>query len=260
MSKKQNGGIQTKISESVQGIEFFMNTKSQLCVYCQKRVATSRDHIPPKNLFPKPRPSNLITVPACDECNLETSMDDEYFRMVTVMRDDAHNHPDAKKGWKKAYRSLQRSIKRGHASKILETFKQVEMYTQGGIYLGNRIAFTIDYPRVEIILKKILKGLIYWSKKVSLPLNYRTNVFVLEGFQEDFWNKPELTRYIEIALTQHPTVLGEDIFSYRYKYSDDDKFASVWLFEFYKHYPVIGFASPDITHNNTLHTASHAGG
>src|SRR5689334_8854010 len=54
------------------------------CAYCGE-PATTRDHIPPKKLFPQPWTDDLITVPACSACNNCSSSDDEYFIwMVTV--------------------------------------------------------------------------------------------------------------------------------------------------------------------------------
>jgi hypothetical protein len=41
----------------------------------------TRDHVPPANLFPEPRPSNLITVPCCRNCNQSYSLDDEAMRV-----------------------------------------------------------------------------------------------------------------------------------------------------------------------------------
>jgi hypothetical protein len=53
-------------------------------------VATSREHVPPKNLFPEARDIgganyrvNLVTVPSCDDHNTEKSHDDE-FLMVSL--------------------------------------------------------------------------------------------------------------------------------------------------------------------------------
>ena len=50
-----------------------------LCIYCQSREADSRDHVPPKGIFPKPRPSDLVSVPACQECNGGFAQLDEEF-------------------------------------------------------------------------------------------------------------------------------------------------------------------------------------
>ena len=52
-----------------------------LCIFCGK-PATTRDHIPPKGIFPDPMPSDLITVPACESCNSNTKLDDEYFQWL----------------------------------------------------------------------------------------------------------------------------------------------------------------------------------
>jgi 5-methylcytosine-specific restriction endonuclease McrA len=40
-----------------------------LCVYCGERPAATRDHVIPKCLFDPPLPANMVTVPACEECN-----------------------------------------------------------------------------------------------------------------------------------------------------------------------------------------------
>jgi hypothetical protein len=55
------------------------------CAICGKPCeTTTRDHIPPKGLFGKPLPDNLLTVPSCQQCNQEASGDDEYFRLLAV--------------------------------------------------------------------------------------------------------------------------------------------------------------------------------
>jgi 5-methylcytosine-specific restriction endonuclease McrA len=61
--------------------------KQKSCAYCHATDDLTDDHIPPQNLFPKPRPSNLnlITVPACRKCNGSASKDDEYFRYCLCM-------------------------------------------------------------------------------------------------------------------------------------------------------------------------------
>ena len=53
------------------------------CVFCGA-LATTRDHVPPQGVFPDPRPTDLITVPACDICNNSTKLDDEYFRWLVA--------------------------------------------------------------------------------------------------------------------------------------------------------------------------------
>ncbi|MCT4599136.1 MAG: hypothetical protein N4A50_14810, partial [Vallitalea sp.] len=58
-----------------------------ICYWCGE-LATSREHVPPKCLFPENKDvkdiysqsfrNNLITVPSCDKHNMKKSHDDEY--------------------------------------------------------------------------------------------------------------------------------------------------------------------------------------
>jgi hypothetical protein len=80
-----------------------------ICVYCgQSDNQITVDHIPPKNLFPDPKPSNLITVPCCLRCNQKAAKDDEYFRTVITMREDIAKHPEAMRVLPAVQRGLRR--------------------------------------------------------------------------------------------------------------------------------------------------------
>ena len=61
---------------------------SNICAYCGKPADTV-DHVIPKGLYPESIRSNspqLLTVPACRECNESFSDDEEHFRnVITVM-------------------------------------------------------------------------------------------------------------------------------------------------------------------------------
>ena len=229
-----------------------MSNDDQLCIFCSARPATTRDHVPPKNLFPTPRPSNLITVPTCDICNLGSSNDDEYFRLMIVMRDDAHQHPGAKQAWQTAYRGLKRETKKGLAARLLGDIQQAEAYTESGTYVGHRSIFKIDYPRVETILIKTVRGLFWFVTGRPLPESHEVRAYVLEAFDDQFWSDEKLTRWVQIGIAQEPHIIGDNIFSYRYKFSVDDEHTSIWVMEFYGYYPVIAFTVPKNTHNKPI--------
>lgn len=61
---------------------------NRICVYCGRPEGGTDDHIPPENLFGKPRPPDLIKVPACLTCNRSCSKDDEYFRLKVGLNQD----------------------------------------------------------------------------------------------------------------------------------------------------------------------------
>ena len=53
------------------------------CYLCSSTENLTKDHIPPKNLFPSPKPANLITIWCCKKCNEKFSLIDESFREFT---------------------------------------------------------------------------------------------------------------------------------------------------------------------------------
>ena len=52
---------------------------SKCCVYCGSTGPLADDHVLARVVFTEPRPSNLITVPACSAYNHRFSRQDEQF-------------------------------------------------------------------------------------------------------------------------------------------------------------------------------------
>jgi hypothetical protein len=85
-----------------------MNNRTfvQQCVYCGAGGTLTRDHVPPKTIFPKLWPLGLITVPAYLKCNQDNSKDDEYFRLPLSVRRGLSDHPAIQQSQSKVIRSL----------------------------------------------------------------------------------------------------------------------------------------------------------
>jgi hypothetical protein len=81
------------------------------CAFCRKPAST-RDHVPPKGLFGQPLPSNLITVPACRDCNAGAGQDDEVMQEMAVMW-GAERSPDGVQAGAKVLRGIERPAARG---------------------------------------------------------------------------------------------------------------------------------------------------
>lgn len=60
------------------------------CVYCGGRADTN-DHAPPRCFLRRPLPSNLITLPACTDCNSGFSFDEGLVKTFITL---ASEHPD----------------------------------------------------------------------------------------------------------------------------------------------------------------------
>lgn len=148
--------------------------KISLCVYCAKEKNTTRDHVPPKNLFPNPKPSNLITVPCCDSCNKEKQKDEDYFRSW-ILFGKAGITNQGKIIWdQKLNRTYEKDI--GLKKAIARSFKEVEIKTPSGIYLGKRLAIQAEWNRIERVISKIVKGLYYFEYNEIMSNNVQIKV------------------------------------------------------------------------------------
>ena len=194
------------------------------CVYCIDREATERDHVPPKSLFPKPAPANLITVPACSKCNRGLSKDEEYFRTIVSQLAQTDKHPASKRLLKeKILKGLERRPKL--ASKIQSTVVPVDL-----TYQGNRVttvaAFNIDNPSFDAVMTKILKGLVYHETARALPAGF--------PIKRDVMHKPlELPPGLYRQMVNAPVhVFGDRIFEYQV-YFQPGSFMSFWVMRFF---------------------------
>jgi len=102
------------------------------CVYCG-RPATTRDHVPPKAIFVELHLSDLVTVPACEDCNNRASQSDEGFRNIMGMR-ASEKSPNSLALWQKTFRSLRR--RRHELQALWESLQEVPIFTESGLYLG----------------------------------------------------------------------------------------------------------------------------
>lgn len=106
------------------------------CIYCVNGTAEDRDHVPPQCFFSTPRPSNLITVPACAKCNWSFGKVDERARNLLTSLESTEGH-QAITSQLAAKRD--RSYKRGKGTNLqymLQSMKLIDYHSPGGIYLG----------------------------------------------------------------------------------------------------------------------------
>ena len=131
----------------------------RLCAYCSE-VATTRDHVPTRKLFPEPRPSNLITVPSCARCNNTLSADEEYFLQVILSLREADS-PEAREARRQLFARERTARRRRMSQYMLSTTRPAAIYSAGGIYLGGGHTFELDMPRFARVIDKIMRGLWY---------------------------------------------------------------------------------------------------
>jgi hypothetical protein len=209
------------------------------CIYCGRILPITEDHVPPRNLFAKPRPNNLIKVPSCYKChgeNKQVSQDDEYFRLMLTLREDVSTHPDVKKILPTVMRSLRKPKKLGFTKSLLNSMKSINLRTEGGLHLGVKGAYDVKLSRLDNVAIRITKGLFYHEKKYRLPDEYGVAAYSESGLTNI---TAEFKQEIRINILQPlmanaPKIIGDQVFSYRVSYSDTDTNVSAWLFIFYE--------------------------
>ena len=204
------------------------------CAFCGKPSPTTRDHIPPKNLFPIPRAADLITVPCCEECRLGWSADDEYFRLVVISACEGLRDERVERVNETVIRSLQRPKAEGFAQYVRQTLSDLEIVSKGGIYLGNVGGMAVDHKRVCRVAGRITRGLFWHEKRYPLPDGYEVKSCVGPA---DFGKI--LDELGSIPYADHRTV-ADNAFSYTFCHTDQDPNSMVWLYLLYDLFPFGG--------------------
>lgn len=144
------------------------------CYMCEKQT-TSKEHIPPRCIFPEGKDAggkdyrkNLISVLSCDEHNSEKSENDEYLMQIIVWHFE-NNEAARRQADSKVMRSIIKHRKKSDFVKTLQ-YRNIN-----GILLPT---FIFDAERVQTELDHIARGLYFWEfrKKNTDPLVVLTPV------------------------------------------------------------------------------------
>jgi len=191
--------------------------KTGECIYCGAISKITDDHIPPRNLFPTPRPNNLIAVPSCLSCDHGASLDDEYFRLMVRLRADVLDHPAAKQLLPTVFRSLTKPKKHRFAQSLYRSMKELEITTPAGIYLGKQPSYDVDFTRLDRVAKRIAKGLFFYEWKTRLPDSHDMIAYSESGLANiGAETKRKLQKILQPIFSTKKKTFGADIFSCRH--------------------------------------------
>ena len=189
------------------------------CCFCGAQ-ATSREHVPPKYLFPEAKytpgldyRNKLITVPSCKKHNSKKSKDDEYFVFIL-----AANIQSNDEGQQHFIKSVVKGLER--KPYIIKTFlqntKPVLIQSRQGI--EKSVAYTPDHRRVNSIIEHITRALYYYHYDKN-SFNYEFQLIYYSGLME---NESDNTQRIEFEeriklLSRDVPYNGENRKIFRYK-------------------------------------------
>jgi len=214
------------------------------CTYCGNLARLTNDHVPPKALFPSPRPSNLTTVPACNDCNHAASLDDEYFRLVLVLRQDLSSNASAVAGIEAALRGLRRRQGIGLRKSFLSSFQEVELRTPSGIYLGKGGTYEPDLQRLIRVAERTVRGLFYSHKRRRIPDDWTILTYLPEAFDPRHSSGLDLVFRMADTLAGQPESRIGDVFAYRYFFVDGHHTASIWSLSFFRRVHFLAAIAP----------------
>jgi hypothetical protein len=188
------------------------NTQSppppKVCYWCGA-PATSKEHVPPDNLFPANKKINLITVPACKAHNEDFNELDEEFRVYMQARETS---PDALAQFQdKTFRGLSRPEGRNKAARLAKGARQIDLGGQ------KRLVLRVDPVRQYQYFEKIIRGIYFHLYRHPAP----GQVF---SYSRDFivpsLDYAELAKKLGPLLNSPEVQMGKvsnpDIFKYKY--------------------------------------------
>jgi len=204
-----------------------------VCAICGNNEATTRDHVPPKSIFPKPRPDNLITVPACVDCNNGSSELDDLFKVYLSMHAAGESEIARRLFTEKTARTLERN--QALLSQIAEESKGLQIEDEKG-NLVTRTGVLWNSEAHDSIIERTIRGLFFHHAGTIVPEGTVLKVQWLRGVPEDIEQKIGL--FTEVCI-------GEDQVIYKYLIYEEDPRYSLWLFEFYGAHWASGHISPE---------------
>lgn len=203
------------------------NTK-KLCVLCGIREATTSDHVPPKAIFPKPRPSDLVTVPSCFNCNNKGSKYDEEFRVFLSLQLGMETHTTQRLWKNESLRTIYHN--RRLQQRLVEKSWDVNLRTPAGIYLGKRRAVAMPVRPHNFVLDKTVRGLYFHHYREILGSRVSCKVTPLVRLPNEFSSIVDLMTFSSI---------GINALWYRHGRAVESPLDSLWFLIFYQRYLVM---------------------
>lgn len=193
----------------------------EICAICGEQEATTRDHVPPKSIFPAPRPGNLTTVPACAGCNHGASDLDDLFKVYLSMQATSNSDLAARLFREKTVRTLERNQRL--LQKLQQESTEVDVATDEG-RIETRTGYLWDSVAHDSVIDRTIRGLYWHHSGVPLPNDTSLAVQWLRAVPEEVLSNISLFNEV---------VLGDDQVVYKYIIYAEDPRYSLWLFEFY---------------------------
>lgn len=201
--------------------------RTGVCAYCGQIRPLTRDHVVPKCLFIRPLPLDMITVPACEECNGDKSRHDDFLRDMLVIDIASEGNPIARKVFEsKSIRAYQKD-KSLVARIALNNPVEMPYFDDHGS-LDVALVSGFDPERSDEMFGFLARGLYYHALK--RPLERTSTISTRRLFKEDVDKTIDALNEVGAI---GPITIGQNVFSCVFNYSHETPDFSFWFIEFY---------------------------
>jgi len=200
----------------------------KLCFLCGKGGANTKDHIPPRGIFPIKPKGQLITVPAHKECNEIFQKDDELFRNLIIGA--SFRTTEGKSAWDEQV--VKSWGNNPGAKKILQDLLFTTYIFDSETKLSIPVeALKIDAKLVERQIQRWSRGLYYKRFNCSLPQDCK---IVVNKLKPPEYSIIPLMKYCEENNQRpkwHPVELN--VFSYMFVTAQENQDVGLIIFLFF---------------------------
>jgi hypothetical protein len=204
------------------------------CAICGSRPATTDDHIPPKGIFLKPKPNDLITVPSCVECNNKASVGDERFKVfLSLHGSHLESNPETSAVVTQALETLEKNLKLKR--EIAASAQPAVTITPGGIVYGRAYAVPWDKYSHDSVIERTVRGLYFHHFGLCLGSRTKVDVVFLKGLN---------VRMAAVSEQMRRNSVGNGQFVYGYERLESRPLRSMWLLQFFRKHWVFVETAP----------------
>lgn len=185
----------------------------------------TREHVPAKGLFEKPRPSNLNRIPCCFNCNNSYSKEDEYFRLAASCL--INTNSKGKSVWKN--KVLESTLKKGRIQSLIDDLKQTLKPRTLDTPFGKMraVEFAVDAHLVQSVLIRLTKGLLYLTHPEIDRSQLKFEITQIDQFKLH----SIVSSGVHGTFTEYS--LGEGVYHHWRAISAEDNRCGVWVHLFY---------------------------
>lgn len=214
-----------------------------ICYWCGQ-PATTREHVPPRGLFPKGYREELIRVGACNTHNTDFSRLDERFKIYIQTVSASQLAVDDFKS------KTVKGLNRPEAAGLVKSLSDSSFYHE--INGEKRIVMKIDTENTEKFVEKIVRGLYFYHTGKHILGENRIISCSIQFYNPDT-NYEEFFKIMLPVLQSNIMTEGDnenpDIFRYRFYYLDlFDAF--IIALNFYKSVEFVAMVLPETIPND----------